>query len=146
MSVTLEAAVHFGKDYSENLRSTKNQSLRSLRQLFQVTGRLITDQIKITGLTTTDWQQPMWRETTLLTGRGVPLATAKTIVFSDSDSVLCLGVFRDEPVKAWESRTKWFLETRYRNDLDRIDGKPMELEWNFSQDSLHWEFSTGFKR
>ena len=44
MSVTLQAVVHLGKDYTENLRSTKNQSFKSLRQLFQVTEKLITDQ------------------------------------------------------------------------------------------------------
>ena len=32
MSVTLQAAVHLGKDYSENLRSTKNQPKESFRQ------------------------------------------------------------------------------------------------------------------
>ena len=26
-------------------------------------------------------------------------------------------------------RIKWFLETRYLKDLDRIDGEPMEFEW-----------------
>ena len=62
MSVTLQAAVHFGKDYTGNLRSTENQPLKSLRQLFQVTERLFTGQTEITGLTTTDWQQPMWRD------------------------------------------------------------------------------------
>ena len=69
----------------------------------------------------------MWRETTLLTDRAVQFPTAKTYVFSDS--VLCLGGISDEPVKAWESRINWFLETRYLKDLDRIDGEPMELEW-----------------
>ena len=93
MSVTLQAAVHLGKDYTENLRSTKNQPKKSLRQLFQVTERLITDQTEIIGLTTIDWQQPMWRETTLLTDRAVQFATAKTYVFSDS--VLCLGGISD---------------------------------------------------
>ena len=44
----------------------KNQPKTSLRQLFQVTQRLITDQTEITGLTTIDRQQLMWRETTLL--------------------------------------------------------------------------------
>ena len=71
------------------LRSTKNQPKKSLRQLFQVTERLITDQTEIAGLTTIDWQQPMWRETTLLTDRAVQFATAKTYVFFDS--VPCLG-------------------------------------------------------
>ena len=94
MSITLQAAVHLGKDYTENLRSTKNQALKSLKQLFQVTERLTTDQREITGLTTIDWQQTMWRETTLLTDRAVQLTTAKTYVFSDSvwcqdDSVNC---------------------------------------------------------
>ena len=33
MSVTLQAAVHLGKDYTENLRSTKNQPLKSAKQV-----------------------------------------------------------------------------------------------------------------
>ena len=52
MSVTLQAAVHLGKDHAENLRSTKNQTLKSMKQLFHMTERLITDQTEITGLTT----------------------------------------------------------------------------------------------
>ena len=62
MSVTLQAAGHLGTDYTENLRFTKNQSKKSLRQLFQVTRKLITDRTGITGITTTDWQQLMWIE------------------------------------------------------------------------------------
>ena len=62
MSVTLQAAVHLGKDYTENLRSTKNQPLKSLKQVFQVTERLIADQTEVTGLTTIDWHLPLWRE------------------------------------------------------------------------------------
>ena len=34
MSVTLQAAVHLGQDYTENLQSTKNQHLKSVRRLF----------------------------------------------------------------------------------------------------------------
>ena len=37
MSVTLQAAVHLGQDYTENLRSTKNQPLKSAGQWFQTT-------------------------------------------------------------------------------------------------------------
>ena len=33
ISVTLQAAVHLGKDYTESLRSTKEQPLKSSRQL-----------------------------------------------------------------------------------------------------------------
>ena len=38
MSVTLQAAIHLGKDYTENLRCTKTQPLK---QLCQVTEMLI---------------------------------------------------------------------------------------------------------
>ena len=116
MSVTLQAAVHLRKDCKEKLRSTKNQHKKSLRELFQVTERLITDQTEFTGLTTIDWQQPMWRETTLLTDRTVQFATAQNYVFSGS--VLCLGGISTEPVKAWESKINWFLE----NTLSKIFG------------------------
>ena len=37
MLVTQQAAVHLGNDYLENLQSTKNQSQRTMKQLFDVT-------------------------------------------------------------------------------------------------------------
>ena len=124
--VTLQGAVHLGKDFTDKFRSTKNQPKKSLRESFQVTERWITDQTEIPGLTTIDWQQPLWRETTLLTDRAVQFATDKTYI--SSDSVLCLEGISTEPVQAWESKTKCFLETRYLKDVDRIDGEPMEFK------------------
>ena len=99
------------------LRSTKREPLKSWKQLLQVTERLITDQTEITGLTTIDWKQLMWKEASLFSDRAVQIATAQTYVFSDS--VLCLGGISDEPVEAWECRIICFLETRYLKDLDR---------------------------
>ena len=81
MSVTLQAAVHLGQDYTGNLRSIKNQPFKSVRLLFQTTERLITDQMEITGLSTIDWKQPMWRETTLLCDGAVQIANSQTYVF-----------------------------------------------------------------
>ena len=62
-----------------------------------------------------------------MTDRVVQFATAKTYVFSDS--VLCLGGISAEPVKEWESKIKWFAETRFYKELDPFDGEPMEFEW-----------------
>ena len=59
MSASVQASVHLWKDYTGNLRSTKNQLLKSLKQVFHVTERLITDQTDITGPTTIGWQQLM---------------------------------------------------------------------------------------
>ena len=47
--------------FTENLRSTKNQPLKSLRQVFQLIERLITNQTENTGLTTIEWQHPRAR-------------------------------------------------------------------------------------
>ena len=64
MNVTLQAAVHLGRDFVQNLRFTKNHILKSVNQLFQVTERLIKDQTEINGLTTIDYEHPSWRSTT----------------------------------------------------------------------------------
>ena len=57
MNVTLQAAVHLGRDYMENLRFTKNQLLKSVKLLFQVTEKLIMVQTGIGGLTTVDFSR-----------------------------------------------------------------------------------------
>ena len=41
MYVTFQAAVLLGQDYTENLQSTKNQPLKSVKQLFQTTEKFI---------------------------------------------------------------------------------------------------------
>ena len=69
----------------------------------------------------------MWRDTSLLCDRAVHIVKSQTYVFADL--VLCLGGISTVPIQAWEDKIKWYLETRYLKDLDRIDGEPMELEW-----------------
>ena len=123
---------------TENLQSTKNQPLKSVRELFQTTEKLITEQAEITGLSTTDRKQLMWKETSPPRDSAAHISNSKTYVFCDS--VLCLGSLSENPAEAWKDRVKWFLESRYLKDLDRIYGaskkamEPMELEWtNFSR-------------
>ena len=96
MSVTLQDAVHLGQDYSQNLRSIKNQPLKSVKQLFRTTEKLIKDQVEITGLSTINWDQPMWTEPSLLCDRAVRNMKSKSYVFSDS--VSCLGGISPEPL------------------------------------------------
>ena len=47
LSVPLQAAVHLGMDHTESFRSTKSQTKKSLRQLFQVTQKLILTRLKL---------------------------------------------------------------------------------------------------
>ena len=83
--------------------------------------------MEITDLSAIEWNQPMWRETSLLCDRDVHITKSKTCVFADS--VLCLGGISTEPIQAWKDKIKWFLKTRHLKDLDRIDGEPTEFEW-----------------
>ena len=57
MNVTLQAAVHLGRDHLENLQFTKKQLQKSAKQLFQVTEMLIENQQEINNLTTIDYQE-----------------------------------------------------------------------------------------
>ena len=127
LNVTVQAAVHLGQDYMENLRFAKNQLLKSLKELFRVTEKLIKDQRAITGLTTIEYKQATWRSTTLSCDKAVEIANAKTCVFAGS--VLCLGGISDQPVEARQNKINWYLETRYLKDLNRIDEEQMEFEW-----------------
>ena len=127
MSVSRQTAVHLMKEFSENARSTRNQSMRSLKQLFHVSGKLITDHKEITGFPVFNWQQLTWQSSTLLTDKAVQFATAKTFVLSDS--VLCLGVhqYRSRQIKEGEDqifhgiRSIWRIgANRWRADGVRV--------------------------
>ena len=118
-NVTLHYS-HLGRVSLENLRITKNQLLKSVRQLFKVTAKLIKDQTEISGLTMIGYEEPTWRSTTLLCDKAIEITNAKTFVCAES--VLCLGSISDQPVEAWKNKIKWYLENLYLKDLNRNDG------------------------
>ena len=53
-------------------------------------------------------------------------------VYVFSDSVLCLGKVNQNPTSntASEEKLSWFKDSSQYRTLDRIDGEPMEFEWN----------------
>ena len=56
----------------------------------------------------------------------------RTKVYVLSDSVLCLGKIFENPESndAWEQRSGWIKSSQNYRNIDRIDGEPMEFEWN----------------
>ena len=56
----------------------------------------------------------------------------RTKVYVFSDSVLCLGKMNENPRSniEWEERLEWFKRSPEYRTLDRIDGEPIEFEWN----------------
>ena len=62
--------------------------------------------------------------------RVVNLQRTKVYVFSDS--VLSLGKILENTQSndAWEQRLGWLKSSSKCRNFDRIDGEPMEFEWN----------------
>ena len=68
--------------------------------------------------------------TTLLHDRAAKLSKAKAHVYSDS--ALCLGKTHEPPhsIKKWKGQIGWFRDSKDAQELNGIDGEPVEFEWN----------------
>ena len=99
--------------------------------MFDISTRLVSEQDEISGLETIGWEKHSWKYVSLIGDeRVINLQRAKVYVFSDS--VLCRGKIHENPQSndAWEDRLGWFKSSQVYRNFDRIDGKPMEFEWN----------------
>ena len=89
------------------------------------------EQDEIYGVKTIDWENSSWTFLSLIGDEQV-ISLQRTMVYVFSDSVLCLGKKHENPQSndAWEDRLTWFKSSPEKRALDRIDGEPMEFEWN----------------
>ena len=131
MSVTLESAVFMGKNYSDNWHSIKNTKDLTMKQMFDISAKLVSEQDEIYGVKTIDWENSSWKYLSLIGDEQV-ISLQRTKVYVFSDSVLCLGKMNENLRSniAWEQRLEWFKSSPEYRTLDRIDGEPMEFEWN----------------
>ena len=122
----MESAVFMGKNYADNWHSIVNTTDLTRKQMFDISTKLVSEQDEISGLETIGWENHSWKYLSLIGDeRIINLQRAKVYVFSDS--VFCLRKIFENP----ESNDAWkqSLGQYYRN-FDRIDGEPMEFEWN----------------
>ena len=80
---------------------------------------------------TIDCENSSWKYLSLIGDEQV-ISLQRTKVHEFSDSVLCLGKTNANPRSniACEQRLEWFKSSPEYRTLDRIDGEPMEFEWN----------------
>ena len=143
MSSTLQASVFMGKNYSDNWRSIENTEDLKMKQMFDISEKLIHEQSdEIYGVNTISWEDSSWKLLSLVGGEKViSLSNTKVHVFSDS--VLCLGKMNENPQSnyAWEDRLTWFKSSSQY----RTFGQMMVSQWNSngisSQDSPHCSLS-----
>ena len=132
MSSTMQASIFMGKNYLEILHSIKNTEDLTMKQMFDISEKLISEQSdEIYEVKTINWEDSSWKHLSLISDEEVvSLSHAKVYVFSDS--VLCLGKMSENPQSnsVWEDKLTWFQSSPVNRTLDKIDGEPMEFEWN----------------
>ena len=113
MSSTLEASIFMGKNYSGNLHSMKNTEDLTIKQMFDISEKLIIEQSgEIFGVSRISWEDSPWRQLSLVNDEeGISLSHAKVHVFSDS--VLCLGKVNQNPASntVWEEQLGCFKDS-----------------------------------
>ena len=87
MAETRESAVFMGKNYLNNCQSVVNTTDLTLKQMFDISTRLVSEQDEISGLETIGWENHSWS----LIGDERIINLERTKVYVFSDSVLCLG-------------------------------------------------------
>ena len=131
MSVTLESAVFMGKNYSDNWHSIKNTKDLTMKQMFDISAKLVSEQDEIYGVNTTNRENSPWKYVSLIGDEQV-ISLQRTKVYVFSDSVLCLGKIFENPNRTMHGKKdwEWFKTSQIHRNFDRIDGEPMESEWN----------------
>ena len=61
MSVTLESASFMGKSCSGNQHSIKNTKDLTMKQMFDISAKLLSEQDEIYGVKTIDWEDYSWK-------------------------------------------------------------------------------------
>ena len=137
MCVTLESAVFMGKNYLDNCYYITITKDLTLKQMFDISARLVSEQDEISGVKTIDWEDYSWKYLSLI-GDEQAISLQRTKVYVFSDSVLCLGnIFENLPIeRCMRTKIGMFKSSSVNRSFDRIDGEPMEFEWNISKDSI----------
>ena len=112
MSTTMQASVHLGPSYNDNLVAYRNTDFKELKTLFDITQRLVLDQSFVfLNVSSVVWNFTPWMRSTLCHEQVIKWAKAKVHVYSDS--VSSPGKMHDhsEANEKWKSQLKDFQQT-----------------------------------
>ena len=106
MTVTMESAVFMEKNYLKNCQSIANTTDLTLKQMFDISTRMVSEHDEISGLETIGWENHSWKYLSLIDDeRVINLQRTKIYVFSDS--VLCLGKILETPHRTMHGNKDW---------------------------------------
>ena len=131
MAVTMNAATFMGKNFQDNQNSIMNTTDLTLKKMFDISAKLVSEQDEIFNVDEIHWEKHSWKHLSLIGDETViNFQRAKVYVFSDS--VLCLGRIHQHPQsnQAWKDRIGWIITEKSYRDFDGINGESTEFEWN----------------
>ena len=97
--------------------------------MFDISEKLISEQSdEIYGVKTINWENSSWKYLSLIGDEHVISLQRRSLRLFR----FCIVSWYENPQSnaAWEQRLKWFKTSQEYRNLDRIDGEPMEFEWN----------------
>ena len=134
-----------GKNYQSNRHSIANTTDLTLKQMFDISTKLVSEQDVISGLETIGWENHSWKYLSSIGDeRIINLQRTKVYVFSDS--VLCLREIQQNPEsnEAWEQRSGWIKSSQSYRNFDRIESR-RNLSGTSSQDLIRCSSATKSK-
>ena len=93
-----------------------------MKQMFDISAKLVSEQDEIYGVKTIDWEDYSWKYLSLIGDEQVISLFRFCIV-----SLVRYARTPNQNI-AWEQRLGWFKTSQEYRDLDRIDGEPMKFE------------------
>ena len=85
-----------GKNFQDNQNSIVNTTDLTLKQMFDISAKLVAEQDEISNLETIGWQKHSWKYLSLIGDERV-INHQRTKVYVFSDSLLCLGKIFENP-------------------------------------------------
>ena len=130
MAATMNAATFMGKNFSTIQNFIMNSRDLTLKQMFDITAKLVGKQEEINNLDNINWGKNSWRHLSLI-GDETVINLQRTKVYVFSDSVLCLGRIHQHPEsnESWKKRNEGVKAEKSYRDCDGINGEPTEFEW-----------------
>ena len=130
MAATMNAATFMGKNFVEIQNSIMNSRDLTLKHMFDITSKLLSEQDEINNLDI-QWGKNSWKKLSLFGDEPVN-SLQRTKVYVFSDSVSCLGKIHQHPEsnEPWKKRIEVITTDQSYRDYDGINGEPTEFEWN----------------
>ena len=131
MAVTMDSATFMEKNFQDNQNSIVNTTDLTLKQMFDISTKLVSEQDEISNLETIGWEKHSWKYLSLIGDERI-INLQRTKIFVLSDSVLCLGKIHQSPDsnEAWKKRIESITTSQSYRDYDGISGEPTEFEWD----------------